>query len=188
MSHDRLPPIPPPQWSAAQRAHADEIIRGPRGALVAPFVPLLRSPELMGHVQRMGEYLRYRSAIGTRLSELAILVTARQWSQPVEWAIHAPIAEREGVAPATIQAIAQGRRPAGMLEDEAIVHDVCLELHRDRTVCDATWDAAVERFGEAAVVDLIGINGYYALLSMVMNAARTEAPPSAAAPLPELPH
>jgi len=187
MKHDRLPPLPAEQWTAEQRAHADDIIRGPRGALLPPFVPLLRSPELMGHAQRMGEYLRYRSALGLRLSELAILVTARQWSQRVEWAIHAPIAEREGVSPETILAIAEGRRPPHMPADEAAVHDFCIELHRNRSVSDSTWADALARFGERGVVDLVGINGYYTFLSMVMNAARTETPPSAAPQLPSFP-
>ena len=110
---DRLPPFPPERWTDEQRAQAQEIVDGPRGALVAPFIPLLRSPELMGHAPRMGEYLRYRSTLGARLSELAILVTARQWSQQVEWAIHAPIAQREGVAAETIAAVAQGPAPRG---------------------------------------------------------------------------
>jgi len=152
------------------------VIRGPRGALIAPFVPLLRSPELMGHAQRMGEYLRYRSAIGLRLSELAILLTAHAWSQPVEWAIHAPIAQREGIAPETIAAIENGRRPATLADDEAVVYDFCIELHRDKAISDTTWARAVERFGEQGTVDLIGINGYYTLLAMVMNAARTPLP------------
>ncbi|HJV50191.1 MAG TPA: carboxymuconolactone decarboxylase family protein [Noviherbaspirillum sp.] len=186
MNQDRLPPIPESEWTDAQRDHARAIIEGPRGGLISPFVPLLRSPELMTHAGRMGEYLRYRSAIGLRLSELAILVTARQWSQQVEWAIHAPIAEREGIAPDTVQAIAEGRRPASMNEDEALVHDFCIELHRNRGVSDATWSQAVARFGEHGVVDLLGINGYYTLLSMVMNAARTEVPPSKAPRLPDL--
>lgn len=186
MTRDRLPPIPESEWTPAQREHAREIIDGPRGALISPFVPLLRSPELMTHAQRMGEYLRYRSAIGLRLSELAILVTARQWSQQVEWAIHAPIAEREGVAHETVQAIAEGRRPAAMNDDEALVHDFCIELHRNRGVSDVTWSAALARFGEQGVVDLVGINGYYTLLSMVMNTARTVVPASSAARLPDL--
>lgn len=176
MNEDRLPPLPPERWSDAQRREADEVIRGPRGALISPFVPLLRSPELMGHAQRMGEYLRYRSAIGLRLSELAILITAHACSQPVEWAIHAPIALREGIAAETIAAIEQGRRPAGLTDDEAIVYDFSTELHRDRTVSDAAWRRAIERFGEHGTVDLIGINGYYTLLAMVMNAARTAVP------------
>jgi len=173
---DRLPPIPPAQWTADQRTEAEAMIAGPRGAVLAPFIPLMRSPELMGHVQRMGEYLRYRSAIGVRLTELAILVTAHEWRQGVEWAIHAPIAEREGLAAAIIEAIARDERPAALADDEATVYDVCVELHRQRGVSDATWARAVARFGERGVVDLIGINGYYAMLAMVMNAARTPAP------------
>ena len=172
---DRLPPIPPEQWTEAQREVAQAMISGPRGAVLAPFVPLLRSPELASHLQRAGEYLRYRSSIGVRLTELAILVTANEWQQPVEWAIHAPIAEREGVARATIDAIARGERPAALAADEAAVYDVCTELHRSHQVTDTTWAAAIACFGEQGVVDLIGINGYYALLAMVMNAARTPA-------------
>ena len=178
---DRLPPIAPADWTEEQRRAAKEIIDGARGALVPPFVPLLRSPELMTHAQRMGEYLRYRSAIGKRLSELAILVTARHWSQPVEWAIHAPIAINVGIDPRIVEAIEQGRRPTQMSAEEAAVHDFCIELHRAKAVSDATWARAIERLGEKGVVDLIGINGYYALLSMVMNAARTPVPEATAA-------
>jgi 4-carboxymuconolactone decarboxylase len=173
---DRLPPIPPERWTDDQRKEAEALIAGPRGGLLKPFVPLLRSPELMGHAQRMGEYLRFRSAIGVRLTELAILVTAHEWRQAVEWAIHAPIAEREGIAPETIAAIARGERPTALAADEAAVYDVCTELHRQHSVGAAAWAAAVAHFGERGVVDLIGINGYYALLAMVMNAARTPAP------------
>ncbi|SFU89221.1 carboxymuconolactone decarboxylase family protein [Pseudoduganella namucuonensis] len=183
---DRLPPIPPERLTQAQRVAAQAIIDGPRGALYGPFVPLIRSPELMECAQRMGEYLRYRSAIGLRLSELAILVTARQWDQQVEWAIHAPIAEAEGVAPDTIAAIAAGRRPGAMPDDEALVHDFCVELHRAKRVAEPTYQAALARFGEQGVVDLMGLNGYYTFLAMVMNAAQSAAPPSAAAPLPDI--
>jgi 4-carboxymuconolactone decarboxylase len=186
MSQDRLPPIAEERWSDEQRRHARSIIDGPRGALVSPFVPLLRSPELMDHAQRMGEYLRYRSALGLRLSELAILVTARHWSQQVEWAIHAPIALRVGISAEAIESIALGRRPASLAADEAVVHAFSTELHQNRGVSDATWADAVQRFGEQGAVDLIGINGYYAMLSMVMNTARTPAPASSAPPLPEL--
>ena len=180
MMKDRLGPLAPEQLSEAQKASAQAIIDGPRGAVYGPFVPLLRSPELMDCAQRMGEYLRYRSAIGTRLSEMAILVTAREWNQQVEWAIHAPIAERSGIGADIIGAIAQRRRPAQMLVDEELVYDFCMELHRDKRVTDATYANAVALFGEKGVVDLMGINGYYTLLAMVMNAAQTAAPPSTA--------
>ena len=182
---DRLGPIPFEQLSEPQRAVAQTVIDGPRGALYGPFVPLLRSPELMAAAQAMGAYLRYRSAIGTRLSELAILVTARQWCQQVEWAIHAPLALQNGIAESTIEAIAARRRPADMAADETLVHDFCLELHQRRMVSDHTYAAALAMFGERGVVDLMGINGYYTFLSMVMNGAQTPAPPSTAQPLPE---
>lgn len=181
---ERLGPIPVVEMTPEQRAAAQAVIDGPRGALYGPFVPLLRSPELMASAQRMGEYLRYRSALGTRLSELAILVTARQWDQQVEWAIHAPIAAQEGIAPATIDAIAQRRVPAGLAQDEQAVYDFCIELHTHKRVGDATWQRAVALFGEHGVTDLLGLNGYYTFLAMVMNAAQSAPPASTAAPLP----
>jgi 4-carboxymuconolactone decarboxylase len=182
---DRLPAIPFEELDADQQAAAQAVIDGPRGALYGPFVPLIRSPELMAAAQRTGEYLRYRSAIGTRLTELAILVTARQWNQQVEWAIHAPIARENGIAETVIDAIAQHRRPAGMQDDEALVHDFCIELHQHKKIGDRTYAAALAAFGEHGLVDLIGINGYYTFLAMVMNAAQTAVPPSTAAALPE---
>ncbi|OEZ58844.1 carboxymuconolactone decarboxylase family protein [Duganella sp. HH105] len=184
---DRLGAIPFADMSAAQQVAAQAVIDGPRGALYGPFVPLIRSPELMAAAQRMGEYLRYRSAIGTRLTELAILVTARQWSQQVEWAIHEPIARQYGIADEVIAAVAARRRPGNMADDEALVHDFCVQLHQRQRVDDATYAAALSAFGEHGVVDLMGINGYYTFLAMVMNAAQTAVPASPAAPLPDLP-
>jgi 4-carboxymuconolactone decarboxylase len=182
---DRLGPIPFAQMTASQQVAAQAVIDGPRGALYGPFVPLIRSPELMSAAQRMGEYLRYRSAIGTRLTELAILVTARQWSQQVEWAIHAPIARDYGISEAVITAIAERRPPPGLLPDEALVVAFCEQLQQRQRVDDATYAAALAAFGEHGVVDLMGINGYYTFLAMVMNAAQTAAPVTAAAPLPD---
>ena len=182
---DRLPPIPPDQLTEAQRRAAQAVIAGPRGALYGPFVPLLRSPELLENAQRMGEYLRYRSAIGVRLSELVILVTARHWNQAVEWAIHAPIAAQVGLPAQVIEAVSRRERPASMLMDEAVVYDFCTELHQNKQVSDPTYAQALALFGEQGVVDLMGLNGYYTFLAMVMNTARTEMPVSSAAPLPE---
>src|SRR5262245_1161188 len=120
---NRLPPLSSDKLTDAQRRAVAEIAAGPRGGVIGPFVPLLRSPELMDHAQRMGEYLRFRSAIGTRLSELVILLIARYWSQQVEWAIHVPIAERGGIAREAIVAISEGRRPAALSDDESLVYD-----------------------------------------------------------------
>jgi 4-carboxymuconolactone decarboxylase len=139
----------------------------------------------MGHAQRLGEYLRYRSAIGTRLSELAILVTAREWDQQVEWAIHAPIARQAGIAAGIIDAIARRERPQAMAADEEAVYAFCVELQRDKRVSDRVYEEALRLFGEQGVVDLMGVNGYYTFLAMIMNAARTAPPPSSESPLPE---
>jgi len=146
-------------------------------------VPLLRSPELLDCAGRMGEYLRYRSALGTRLSELVILLVARAWDQQVEWAIHAPIALSAGISVAVVDAIAAGRRPAAMSADEALVYDFSTELEHDRGVSGDTFERARTAFGEQGVVDLIGLNGYYTFLAMIMNAAQTPVPQSDAPPL-----
>ncbi len=182
---DRLGALAQEHWTAEQRAVAQAVIDGPRGALYGPFVPLLRSPELMAHAQAMGEYLRYRSALGTTLSELAILITARQWNQQVEWAIHAPIARRHGIAAHVVDAVSSWVRPEQMSGEEAAVYDFCIELHREKRVSDATYARALALFGEQGVIDLTAINGYYTFLAMVMNVAQTATPASPAAPLPD---
>lgn len=181
MSGDRLPLLPEHLWSPAQKKFAQEIIDGPRKGLISPFIPLLRSPELMGHTQRLGEYLRYRSSIGLRLSELAILVTARHWNQQVEWAIHAPIALQQGLKLEAVEAIRTNRPPQDVSADEQIVYAFCSELLETQNVQDATWASAIAAFGDHGCIDLIGVIGYYAYLAMVMNAARTPAPSSSAA-------
>ena len=187
IAQDRMPAIPLDKMTDLQKKYAEEIIKGPRGALYGPFVPLIRSPELMDRAQRMGEHLRFKSAIGNKLSELVILIVARQWTQQVEWYIHDPIAIKVGIKPETVRAIAEGRRPAGMSEDEEIVYDFCTELHVNKSISDATYDRAVKRFGEQGVMDMLGINGYYTLLAMIMNGTRTAVPDGKPAPLKPFP-
>ena len=186
MTQDRLPLVPQSQWNPAQHACADEITRGPRGGLISPFIPLLRSPELCTHAQRMGEYLRYRSAIGVRLSELAILVTARHWSQEVEWAIHAPIAIREGISESIVQAIGVNQKPPFIQADEQLVYDFSVQSLVDKRINDATWAQAITHLGEQGAVDLLGIVGYYTMLSILMNGTCTPVPEGAKMLLPQL--
>jgi 4-carboxymuconolactone decarboxylase len=186
MTTNRLPPIPESQWNAAQQVCADEIIKGPRGAVVEPFIPLLRSPELCTHAQRMGEYLRYRSAVGLRLSELAILVTARYWSQDVEWAIHAPIAISQGIDASIVHALGLNQTPQFTQDDEQVVYDFVQQSLHDKKISDPTWAAAQLHWGEQGTVDLLGIVGYYTFLSVVMNGSGTPAPADSAMRLPVL--
>ena len=182
-AQDRMPAIPFDKMNDLQKKYAEEIIKGPRGALYGPFVPLIRSPELMDRSQRIGEYLRYKSAIGTKLTEFVIMIVARQWTQQVIWAIHEPIVLKAGVKPEIIKAIADGRRPIGMSEDEDILYNFCMELHTNRAISDVTYDRALKRFGEQGVIDTLGINGYYTMIAMVMNGTRTAVPDNKPAPL-----
>ena len=179
---DRLPPIPHEALTPEQHRAAEALVRGRRGALFGPFVPLLRSPELLDRAQRLGEYLRYDSAVPARLRELAILVTARHFRQAFEWHVHAPAGLEAGLAADAVAGIASGRRPQSLLPDEAVVYDFCTELHSAHAVRDETYAAALALLGERGVVDLCGVCGYYGLLALVMNAARTPLPEGAAAP------
>lgn len=187
MPVDRLPPIPDEQMTPVQREAVREIAAGPRGALIGPFIPALRSPEFMRRLQRLGEYLRYGSAIELRLREMAILMVARQWSQPFEWDVHEPLAISAGLSPHIAAAIAEGRRPDHMQPDEALLFDFCTEIQRSQTVSDATYAAAVAMWGEQAVVDLVGGIGYYAMLALLMNVAGTPVTSGRPSTLPTLP-
>lgn len=175
-SAGRLPPIAPETYDMAQRKAAEDFMQVRHVPVFGPFEVLMRSPELMMTAQAMGDYLRYRSAIGTRLSELVILMVARRWSQDFEWNSHAPIAARQGIAADLIEAIADGRRPPAMSDDETTVYDMVDELDRNQRLSDATYDRAVRRFGERGVVDIAGLVGYYGLLAVTMNIARMPVP------------
>jgi 4-carboxymuconolactone decarboxylase len=176
MAQPRLPTISPDHYSEAQKKAAEDFVAARKVPVFGPFEPLMYSPEVMSQARAMGDYLRYKSGIGTTLSELVILVTAREWTQDYEWYVHAPIAAKMGIKPEIIAAIRDGRRPEGMSADEEMVYDVSIELHRNKRVSDKTYDRAEQRFGKPAMVDLIGINAYYTLLAMQLNAARYEMP------------
>jgi len=173
---DRMPPIAESDLTPEQRAAGEELANGPRGAVFGPFVPLLRSPELMRRVQKTGEYLRYSSALPPRLSEFVILIVSRWWGQGFEWHVHSKIATEVGIAFDTINAISEGRRPSAMTAEEEIVYDFCTELHVNHAVSDASYARMLALFGERGVIDVTGLCGYYGLLAMVMNVARTPVP------------
>jgi 4-carboxymuconolactone decarboxylase len=177
---DRLPPLPDSELDQAQRDAKAAIINGPRGVFEGPFIPLLRSPELMGRLEKVGEYLRFGSRLSPRIRELAILIVARDYNEQTEWGIHHPIALKTGLPAATIDAIAEGRRPATFAEDEQAAWDFLLELRLHHAVSDATYAGAKSHFGESGIIDLTAIAGYYALLAQVLNVAQT--PPPVGAP------
>jgi 4-carboxymuconolactone decarboxylase len=175
-----MPPIPRARLKAAQKRAARELAAGPRGGVVGPFIPALRSPELMRRLQRLGEYLRYDNVLGPRLTELAILLTARAWTQQLEWGYHTASAAAQGIPEHVIAAIAQGRRPARMMRKDAVLYEFFMAIERRKSVGDAIYARAVAAFGEAGVIDLIGVIGYYTTLAMILNVART--PPPRGAP------
>jgi len=184
----RFKPLTDSGMTDAQRKAVQELESGPRGKLNphGPSALLLRSPDLMARTQKVGEYLRYHCALPQRLREFGILVTARQWGAQVEWIEHHPLALKEGLDPAALEDLAQGRRPRNLRDDEAALYQFCTELHETHGVSNATFAAAVERFGEQGVIDLIGLTGYYTMLAMVLNVAQQPLPGGVAPPLPVL--
>ena len=166
----RTPDIDEATLTPAQRAVYDQIVAGPRGRVAGPLRVWLASPELAERAQALGQFARYDSSLAPHLSELAIIVTGRIWCADFEWAHHAPLARDAGVPEAVIEAVGQGRRPDFSDPEMAAVFDVAVGLHRDRALSDETFALAQEVLGPRRLVDLVGICGYYGLISMTINA------------------
>jgi 4-carboxymuconolactone decarboxylase len=179
VTEDRLPPLPDSALDDAQREAKARIASGPRGGLIGPFVPLLRSPELMTRLQLVGEYLRFDSVLDDDLVELVIMYVARAWDQDFEYGYHHPLAAKAGLPEDVVDDVARGVRPSGGRPEVGAVIDLVDELHRTRQVSDATYDAAVRLLGETQVVEVLVTAGYYTTLAMTMNAALTPPPDDA---------
>lgn len=185
----RIPLLTPQELSTEQKQLYDAILGGPRsrggtgrgltdarGALVGPFNAWLFAPQIGERVQQLGAGVRFSSSLADNLLEVAILVMAREWSAQFEWWAHAILARRAGIAPQTIAAIKQRRRPDFQDPDEALVHDFSRELLEHRRVGEATYRQAVERLGHQGVVELVTVLGYYALISMTLNVFEVRVP------------
>ena len=186
-AQDRMPPIPADKMTEAQKKAAAEFAAARNSAPTGPFGVLLRVPELMDLGFRWRQHVQSRSALDQRLTEFVILMTARHWTQQYEWNAHHPAAIKAGLKPEIVAAVAEGRRPEQMAEDETILYDLCMELQRHHSVSDATYARALATFGEAGIVETASIAGYYTLLAMVMNTARTPLPAGAKPPLAAFP-
>jgi 4-carboxymuconolactone decarboxylase len=173
---ERLPPPRAGEMTQEQRLAVDRISAGPRGALVGPFGPLLHSPELMTCLQQTGEFLRFQSTLDRRLFEMTVLLVARQWNQPFEWAFHEPLAREAGLAGSVVDAIAADERPSDMDSATAAVWDLVHDLHSIKGATDEHYAAAVDTVGERGVIEVVAGVGYYTTLAMVMNVARTPPP------------
>jgi 4-carboxymuconolactone decarboxylase len=194
---DRFSTLQPEQMNAEQKKLLDAIVSGPRSQnygsdavgrvlRTGPFNAWMRSPELGIRLQAVGEYVRFKTTIPQRLNELAILITAREWTSQYEWSAHHALAMKAGLDPAIADDIAAGKRPASMKEDEAAVYDFCVELHRSRKVSDANFQRVKTLFGEQGAVELIGVSGYYTAVSMTLNVAQVPIPDGKPLPLKPL--
>lgn len=174
---DRMPPLPADRLTGAQKEAAAEFRTNRNQDVFGPFVPLSRSPDLMRAASKMGLHLRYGNSLPRDVSEFAILLQSRRWTQQYEWYVHEPDARAAGLPADIIEAVADGRRPEGMTEGMEVVYDFSTELNEARSVGDRTYARMVGMYGEQGVMDLVGLNGYYAFIAMVLNVARTPLPP-----------
>jgi len=183
----RFPIIQPDAMNPEQKKLFETIVAGPRAQNYSgdpakhvlnrgPFNAWLRSPEIGLKLQDVGAHIRFKSSIPKHLNELAILVTAREWTSQYEWYAHRVLALKAGLDPKIADAIAAGKRPDGMKEDEAAIYDFCIELHRHRKVDDATFNRVKALFGEQGVIDLVAVSGYYVAVSMTLNVAQVPVP------------
>jgi 4-carboxymuconolactone decarboxylase len=184
---DRFKPLNYDQMTAEQKVMADLVMSGRiQGGTGGPFNVLLRSPALGTAVVRYGEYVRFRSPLPAKLNELAALITTRYWNAQFPWYAHHRAAVQAGLSEAIISAIAEGRRPEAMQADEQAIYNFCTELLKTSEVSDATFRAAKDKLGEAGVVELLGIVGYYGTVSMLVNTDRYPLPDGVTAELKPL--
>jgi 4-carboxymuconolactone decarboxylase len=168
----RLALIDEQHMSDAQRALLASLRAGPRGASITPrgpFAVWMHAPAFGELAQQLGAYCRYQTALPPRLSEFAILCTARLWRAQYEWFAHAPMAEQSGVKAKTIEDLRLGRAPRTSAKDERAIYNFVQELYKTRRVSDRTYKRVQSLLGDAATVELVGILGYYALISMTLN-------------------
>jgi len=172
----RLPAIDPAKLNPDQRKVYDSIASGPRGGVRGPFLALIHVPELTNRIQHLGEYLRFNTSYPPRLSELAIIVTARHFDCQYEWHAHAPLAVKGGLAQAIVDAVREKRRPQKMQADETAVYDFVSELVSRNKVSDAAYQRVVELFKITGAVELAGLVGYYIMVAMTLLAHEVPLP------------
>ena len=173
------------EMNPAQKAVVYEVVSGKRGRFGGPFQLLIREPEICEHEAKLGEHLRWGTSLPDRLSELAIIATARFWRAQYEWYAHAPLAAKAGVPEAAIEAIRTGGTPLFTATDETLVHRVCSEIFRTQRLSDASFNEAIAALGEQGLVEVIGIVGYYTLIANTLNVFQVGLPAGEALPFPE---
>ena len=179
LNGDRFKPLTYDEMTPAQKTMLEHLLNGPRRGAGGPFNVLLRSPEMGDIVQEFGAKMRFGSSLPPKLNEMAIIIVGRHWTSHYEWNAHRNAAAQAGLNESIIQAIAAGKRPASMDADETIIYNFATELLNTKQVSDPIFKAVKDRFGERGVVDLIGVMGYYQLVSMLLNVDRHPLPAGA---------
>jgi 4-carboxymuconolactone decarboxylase len=179
----RLAPLDLNNLTPEQKTVADAIVAGPRGGLRGPFEPWLRSPHLADRAQKLGEYCRFHNSLPRDLSELAICLVGRHFKAQYEFYAHARLAKEAGLAPDIVEAIRLRATPLFTREAERIVYDFVTEYLATNRVAEPNYKRAIEAFGEQGVVDLVGVCGYYMLVSMTLNVFEMPLPPGVPEPL-----
>ena len=182
----RFPQLKVEQLNDQQRAVAAEIMKVSSVGISGPYNPMLRSPILADRVFKLLDYLRFNTSVPRKLNEFAILIQARLWTSQIEWYAHYPLAIKAGLSESVAADLKEGKRPASMQPDEAVVYDLCMELSTKHAVSDATFNRAREIFSEQQVVDLIMVSGTYVSVAMLANAAQEGVPPGKTPPLQAL--
>jgi 4-carboxymuconolactone decarboxylase len=177
--------ITPAEMTPAQRRVHELIIAGRRGRFGGPFQLLIRAPEICEHAAKLGEHLRWGTSLPDRLSELAIITTAKFWRAQYEWYAHAPLAEKAGVPSDAVEAIRSGETPSFKQRDEALVYRICTELFKTQRLSDASFKEAVATLGETGLTEVIAIIGYYTLIGNTLNVFQVAVPEGTTPPFPE---
>src|SRR5579885_2100414 len=177
--------ITPSEMTPAQKRVHDQIVAGKRGRFGGPFQLLIRAPEICGLAAQLGEHLRWGTSLPDRLSELAIITTARFWRAQYEWYAHAPLAVKAGVPAAAVEAIRTGGTPEFTAADEKLVYGLCSEIFRSQRLSDQSFQQAIAAFGEQGLVEIISIIGYYTLIGNTLNVFQVPLPAGEAPPFPE---
>jgi 4-carboxymuconolactone decarboxylase len=188
MPPSRVPVLAEEELTPDQQALLRSIRSGPRGEstqMRGPFAVFLHAPAFGELAQQLGGHCRYKTGVPPRLSEFAILLTAKLWRAQYEWFAHVPQAERAGVDKDTIRALQRGRAPKSASKDERAIYDFVRELYRTRRVSDRNFKRVHDILGDAATVELVGVLGYYALISMILNVFRMPLPEGEAPPFAE---
>jgi 4-carboxymuconolactone decarboxylase len=179
MAKERFKPLEQEAMTAEQRRVAQVLLDGPRHGLPGPFHALLRSPELADRVRSLGDYIRFQNALPAKVCELIILMVARFWSAQYEWHAHRRHSLKAGLDPAIADALDVGRRPDHLDVEEALAYDFVSELLEHKDVSDLTYQAAIDRFGERGVIDMVSTAGYFCFVSLVLNMERHPIPKDA---------